>query len=160
MGCAFSNSIEENKKEVRSANCMSCVGTTTTCSEFEVDISHFSQSEKILGIGGFGVVKLVLKLSGSDKSQPFALKSISKSAVLKRPTGPSAVSTMASPIVNIICRLFQVLTELQCLALLEDHPFICNVRYAFQDQRFLYLVLDVAVGGDMRHHIRKAVKYR
>ena len=32
-------------------------------------------------------------------------------------------------------------------------PFIVNMHYAFQDKEFLYLVIDLLPGGDLRYHI-------
>ena len=33
------------------------------------------------------------------------------------------------------------------------HPFIVNMRSAFQDREHLYLVLDYVEGGDLRFHL-------
>ena len=33
------------------------------------------------------------------------------------------------------------------------HPFIVNMHYAFQDNKYLYLILDFFPGGDLRYHI-------
>ena len=80
---------------------------------------------------------MVEKLTGNDKGTHYALKSLSKDAVLSRVSG-----------------LPSVMTELEALVLIKDHPFICNVRYAFQDSKFLYLVLDLVTCGDMRVNLR------
>ena len=38
-----------------------------------------------------------------------------------------------------------------------NHPFLCNLRYSFQDVEYMYLVVDLMTGGDLRFHIsRKA----
>lgn len=39
--------------------------------------------------------------------------------------------------------------------LLEDlcHPYICNLRYSFQDPQYVYMVLDLMTGGDLRVHM-------
>ncbi len=65
----------------------------------------------------------------------YAIKSISKSSVLKRKTGISSLYS-----------------ELKIVSILS-HPFVCNAHYAFQDLSYLYLVLDLARGGDMRHNL-------
>ena len=31
-----------------------------------------------------------------------------------------------------------------------DHPFVCNLRYAFQDDENCFFVLDLMLGGDLR----------
>ena len=33
------------------------------------------------------------------------------------------------------------------------HPFIVNMVYAFQDRDFLYLVMDLLPGGNLRYHL-------
>ncbi len=43
-------------------------------------------------------------------------------------------------------------TEREILSKL-NHPFIVNMKYAFQDYENLYLVLDYLVGGDLRYHL-------
>lgn len=39
--------------------------------------------------------------------------------------------------------------------LLEEvnHPFICNLRFAFQDDENMFMVLDLMLGGDLRFHL-------
>ena len=44
------------------------------------------------------------------------------------------------------------MTELNLLCSLRN-PFICNIHYAFQDETHLYLVLDMATGGDLRYNL-------
>lgn len=36
-----------------------------------------------------------------------------------------------------------------------NHPFLCNLRYSFQDIEYLYLVVDLMNGGDIRFHIQR-----
>ncbi|KAA8565577.1 hypothetical protein EYC84_009429 [Monilinia fructicola] len=36
-----------------------------------------------------------------------------------------------------------------------NHPFICNLRYSFQDIEYMYLVVDLMNGGDLRFHISR-----
>ena len=36
-----------------------------------------------------------------------------------------------------------------------NHPFLCNLRYSFQDVEYLYLVMDLMTGGDLRFHISR-----
>jgi serine/threonine protein kinase len=73
------------------------------------------------------------KLSSSDAGTSYAIKSLNKESVLQRTSGLAAVHT-----------------ELKALAILKDNKYICNVFYAFQDSQTLYLILDLAKGGDMR----------
>lgn len=36
-----------------------------------------------------------------------------------------------------------------------DHPYILNLRYAFQTPSALYMIFDFLNGGDMFYHIEK-----
>jgi len=39
----------------------------------------------------------------------------------------------------------------------NECPFICNLRYSFQSEDFLYLVMDFLNGGDLFFHLRKDI---
>jgi serine/threonine kinase 32 len=43
--------------------------------------------------------------------------------------------------------------------LLEEvsHTFICGLKYSFQDEVYLYMILDLMRGGDLRFHIKSRV---
>jgi len=41
----------------------------------------------------------------------------------------------------------------------NPHPFIVNLIAAFQDARYLYMVLEYVVGGEFFMHLRKAVRF-
>ena len=47
-----------------------------------------------------------------------------------------------------------VLDELNLLSKI-NHPFIINIHFAFQDNDYLYLVMDYLSGGDLRYHFNK-----
>jgi len=34
-----------------------------------------------------------------------------------------------------------------------EHPFIVNLRYAFQDDENMFMVIDLMMGGDLRYHL-------
>lgn len=104
----------------------------------ELQVGHFSTDE-ILGAGGFGYVKRAKKNFGDDCGTTFALKIMRKDSLLIRRRGVQCV-----------------MTELSILLQL-DHPFICNVHYAFQDTKYLYLALDYCAGGDMRYNLGRAL---
>ena len=40
-----------------------------------------------------------------------------------------------------------------------NHPFLVNMKYAFQDRENLYLVMDLLKGGDLRYHISRNRKF-
>jgi serine/threonine kinase 32 len=41
-----------------------------------------------------------------------------------------------------------------------DNPFVCNLRYAFQDDENLFMVLDLMLGGDLRFHLDRLGKLK
>lgn len=51
-----------------------------------------------------------------------------------------------------------VMNERKLLAKLQ-HPFLVNIRYAFQDRDNLYLCSDLLTGGDLRFHIGKRKRF-
>ena len=39
------------------------------------------------------------------------------------------------------------------------HPFLVNMYYSFQDYEYLYLIMDLLKGGDLRYHISRHKKF-
>ncbi|KAI1090456.1 kinase-like protein [Rostrohypoxylon terebratum] len=100
----------------------------------EVNLNHF-RLLRVVGRGAFGKVRIVER---KDTGLSFALKYIRKDEVVR------------SESVRNIIRERRMLEHL-------NHPFICNLRYSFQDIEYMYLVVDLMSGGDLRFHIsRKA----
>ena len=99
----------------------------------------------VLGVGGFGLVREVHFLGSEDA---FAMKSVSKRDLLCRSNGIQAV--------------FQELHALQVLRLAppDKRRFVCQLHLAFQDDRFVYLVLDLCPGGDMRCNLNRTLGHR
>ncbi|KAI9306978.1 kinase-like domain-containing protein [Cunninghamella echinulata] len=93
----------------------------------EVELCHFYLL-KVIGKGAFGKVRIVQhRLTGRE----YALKYISK---------PKCIELKAT---------HNIIAERQLLGKIE-HPLIVNMRYAFQDQANLFMVLDLMLGGDLR----------
>ena len=42
-------------------------------------------------------------------------------------------------------------------AILEEieHPFLVNLRFAFQDDQNMFMVTDLMMGGDLRYHLSR-----
>ncbi|KAI9826631.1 MAG: hypothetical protein M1832_006227 [Thelocarpon impressellum] len=100
----------------------------------EVNLGHFKLL-RVVGKGAFGKVRIVER---KDTGLTFALKYIRKDEVVR------------SESVRNIIRERRMLEHL-------NHPFLCNLRYSFQDIEYLYIVVDLMNGGDLRFHIsRKA----
>mmetsp|Transcript_9403 Transcript_9403/g.18203 ORF Transcript_9403/g.18203 Transcript_9403/m.18203 type:complete len:358 (+) Transcript_9403:247-1320(+) len=90
-----------------------------------------------LGTGSFGRVRMVKhKKSG----RVFALKMLSKALVLRTK------------------QLDHILCEKDVLEALS-FPFIVNVYATFQDEYYLYLVLEYSIGGEFFTHLRKANRF-
>jgi serine/threonine protein kinase len=102
----------------------------STDSGSTIDISNF-KLRQIIGKGGFGVVRIVEK---RDTKQKYALKYINKKKCIKKQS-----------VRNIFRE--RIILE-RC-----DHPFIINLQFAFQDDEHMFMVLDLAIGGDLRFHL-------
>ncbi|EMD38857.1 hypothetical protein CERSUDRAFT_112580 [Gelatoporia subvermispora B] len=98
----------------------------------EVNLFHFSLL-RCVGKGAFGKVRVVQHKQTRDL---YALKYINKTKCVKM-----------KAVANII----------QERRLLEevDHPFVVNMRYAFQDDENCFFVLDLMLGGDLRFHLER-----
>ena len=85
----------------------------------------------IIGRGGFSKV---WKVEYKNSKVYFALKEISKVKILD-------------------CKnLKNIKNERELLSKL-NHPFIVNLHFSFQNSHFLFLVLDLFLGGDLRYHL-------
>jgi len=100
--------------------------------EGDVNLFHFILLKSV-GKGAFGKVRVVQHKQTRDL---YALKYINKAKCVKM-----------KAVANII----------QERRLLEevDHPFIVNLRYAFQDDENCFFVLDLMLGGDLRFHLER-----
>ncbi|KAJ9206710.1 hypothetical protein DTO166G4_2909 [Paecilomyces variotii] len=98
----------------------------------EVNLNHF-RLLRVVGKGAFGKVRIVER---KDTGLTFALKYIRKEEVVR------------SESVRNIIRERRMLEHL-------NHPFLCNLRYSFQDIEYIYIVVDLMNGGDLRFHISR-----
>ncbi|KAJ3172059.1 hypothetical protein HDU88_006871 [Geranomyces variabilis] len=92
--------------------------------------------QRAIGKGAFGKVSIVQKRRGG---QQFALKYINKTQCIQEKA------------VHHVVQERNLLEEVR-------HPFICNLRYSFQDSEYLYMALDLMTGGDLRFHLAKPLK--
>ncbi|KAI5274866.1 kinase-like protein [Aureobasidium subglaciale] len=97
-----------------------------------VSLDHF-RLLRVVGKGAFGKVRIVER---KDTGLTFALKYIRKDEVVR------------SESVRNMIRERRMLEHL-------NHPFLCNLRYSFQDVEYLYIVVDLMTGGDLRFHISR-----
>eukprot|EP00475_Leptophrys_vorax_P027336 TRINITY_DN38991_c0_g1_i1.p1 TRINITY_DN38991_c0_g1~~TRINITY_DN38991_c0_g1_i1.p1 ORF type:complete len:644 (-),score=188.23 TRINITY_DN38991_c0_g1_i1:94-1989(-) len=92
---------------------------------------------KMLGRGAFGSVNACIK---KNTGKLYACKCIGKRRV------------MATDSVDAI------MSERNVLAVL-DSPFVCSLKYSFQDTETLYLIMDLMMGGDLKLHLNKEEKF-
>ncbi|KAH7128853.1 kinase-like domain-containing protein [Dactylonectria macrodidyma] len=98
----------------------------------EISLNDFRLME-VVGRGAFGKVRIVKR---KDTNLSFALKYIRKDEAVRSE------------------RVRNIIRERQMLEYL-NHPFIYNLRYSFQDTEYMYLVVDLMTGGDLRFHISR-----
>ena len=61
-------------------------------------------------------------------------------------------------VLNLLFRVIEkdsvecIMNEKRVLSNLK-HPFLVNIKYAFQDKPCLYLIMDYLKGADLRYHI-------
>ncbi|KAJ3210172.1 hypothetical protein HDU82_008644 [Entophlyctis luteolus] len=109
--------------------------------EIKRDINFQSKRAYSIGYaiigGGMGAVLALVWIknvnSAKTKAQ-YALKYMNKNEIIKRKCAE------------------QILSERRLLEEVQ-HPFIVNMRYAFQDDEHLLMVLDLKLGGDLRFHL-------
>jgi serine/threonine protein kinase len=95
-----------------------------------INRGHFS-FKYVIGKGGFG---RVWRVKMKKTKQILAMKEMSKMRVASKHS------------VNAVMRECRLLSMLR-------HPFIVNMKFAFQTRENLYLAMDMMPGGDLRYHL-------
>jgi len=92
----------------------------------------------ILGVGTFGRVKLVLNTA--DNNEPCALKCMRKGQVIA------------------LKQVEHVIQEKELLAQC-NHPFLLELKATFQDEDEIYMLLELALGGELFTVLREKNKF-
>ncbi|KAJ1566083.1 hypothetical protein HK096_002370 [Nowakowskiella sp. JEL0078] len=102
--------------------------------DFAAMVTHIVLCLKLDIYGQFERERSVRIVEKKDNKKLFALKYINKMQCIK---------------MNAIQNIFRE------RAILEEvnHPFLVNLRFAFQDDDNMFMVLDLMVGGDIRYHL-------
>ncbi|XP_011874003.1 PREDICTED: ribosomal protein S6 kinase beta-1-like isoform X2 [Vollenhovia emeryi] len=90
---------------------------------------------KVIGKGGYGKVFQVRKLTGNDSGTIFAMKVLRKALIVRN--SKDTAHTRAER---------NILESIQ-------HPFIVDLKYAFQTGPKLYLILEYMCGGELFRHL-------
>jgi hypothetical protein len=109
-------------------------GCHPACSFFLLLSSSFFSLPQVVGKGGFGKVNAITKI---DTNELMALKRMEKYAVLQ------SSSTLK-----------MVWIERKIMSL-TNSPFLCNLQYAFESDKELFLVMPFMQGGDLRFHLKE-----
>lgn len=119
-------------------------GGATKINKEAIDITHFDL-ERIIGQGGFGKVYACRKKTDAGKipdtnKKWFAIKKLEKDFILKSKTGVDSVFTELNSVRDL------------------NHVNVCNCHYGFLSDDAVYIVLDIAFGGDLRYALKNSGK--
>lgn len=128
-GTSDNESNEMNKIITNDPSIMNVTDSKLTIDDFTVI--------KVVGKGSYGKVLLVKK---NDDNTVLAMKVLKKKHMIKRN------------------QVEHTKTERSILELIK-HPFIIQLRYAFQTQVKLYFVVDYCPGGELFFHIQKVERF-
>ncbi|KAJ3121657.1 hypothetical protein HK100_012286 [Physocladia obscura] len=103
----------------------------------EVNLAHFDLICAI-GRGAYGKVKLVCHKQSKIQ---YALKYIDKQQCISQKA------------VDYIIQERNLLEDIHC-------PFVCNLRYSFQDDENMFMVMDMKLGGDLRYALTRKGKMK
>ncbi|KAJ2077878.1 hypothetical protein H4R24_004844, partial [Coemansia sp. RSA 988] len=88
---------------------------------------------RVIGRGSFGKVRMV---EHRPSNKTYALKYINKATCIANNAHGNTL------------RERDMLEEI-------DHPFVANLRFSFQDEFSMFMVMDLMIGGDLRFHIMR-----
>ncbi|EQC40379.1 AGC protein kinase [Saprolegnia diclina VS20] len=142
-GPSGSNADNLNGSMIESRQERSRSGSTEKAPKGKLSVDDFDLM-KVIGKGAFGKVMLVRRKAenGEDNSAnaTYAMKVLKKANVFAK---NQVEHTKAER---------RILRDI-------DHPFVVRLRYAFQTEDKLYLVMDYYTGGTLFFHLRKSRKF-
>lgn len=138
--------IEENIEKMKSeanVEVIDLVKANNSSGDLKLTLDDF-EIRRVLGTGGFGKVFLVSKTSGAQKGKFYAMK-VLKKAVIVRNKETKEVERE----INFYAKL-----ERDVLASVR-HPFIVDLKYAFQARNKVYLIMEYLAGGELFMQLQK-----
>jgi len=138
--------IEENIEKIKSeanVEVIDLVKANNSSGDLKLTLDDF-EIRRVLGTGGFGKVFLVSKTSGAQKGKFYAMK-VLKKAVIVRNKETKEVERE----INFYAKL-----ERDVLASVR-HPFIVDLKYAFQARNKVYLIMEYLAGGELFMQLQK-----
>ncbi|XP_011155999.1 ribosomal protein S6 kinase beta-1 isoform X1 [Solenopsis invicta] len=90
---------------------------------------------KVIGKGGYGKVFQVRKITGNDSGTIFAMKVLRKALIVRNQKDTAHTRAERNILESI------------------KHPFIVDLKYAFQTGHKLYLILEYMCGGELFGHL-------
>ena len=144
MGCCFSNPVDfDGEVTLYHFDLLRAVGKGAFGKVFTFDwirscLFHSSISQQVRVVQ-HKRSKKVYALKYIDKSRCLRQKAVTNIIQERRLLEEVATLTFLPRDINSLIILLQI-----------DHPFIVNLRYAFQDDENCFFVLDLMLGGDLR----------
>jgi len=138
--------IEENIEKIKSeanVEVIDLVKANNSSGDLKLTLDDF-EIRRVLGTGGFGKVFLVSKTSGAQNGKFYAMK-VLKKAVIVRNKETKEVERE----INFYAKL-----ERDVLASVR-HPFIVDLKYAFQARNKVYLIMEYLAGGELFMQLQK-----
>ena len=98
---------------------------------------HCFQLLKVLGKGGYGKVFQVRKITQPDNGSIFAMKVLKKASIVRNQKDTAHTKAERNILQDV------------------KHPFIVDLKYAFQTGGKLYLILEYLSGGELFMHLER-----
>ena len=119
------------------------VKINNSTSDKKLTIDDF-EIRRVLGTGGFGKVFLVSKTGGAQKGSFYAMKVLKKAVIVR-----NKETKEIDQDINVHAKL-----ERDVLAAVT-HPFIVDLKYAFQARNKVYLIMEYLAGGELFMQLQK-----
>lgn len=129
---APTNPMGSRHSNARSSRRSMVISTSMSVNDFDL--------LSVVGKGAYGKVFLAKKKHGKNAGRVYAMKVLRKQDVFKKK------------------QVEHTKSEQRILKHVE-HPFVVRLRYAFQNNHKLYLVMDYYSGGSLFVHLRKSKRF-